>query len=124
MRIDDKKIEELIRTSHERALSEGYTIATIGIKIEDLKLFEFEDGEKDYILADNMDNAIGFYVGMVGREQAKECEVTEIIDWHNMKMKYEDENENMKESTMLEVAKNDYTNWYSNPIYIASTCEY
>lgn len=122
MKIDDKKIDELIRTSHERALNEGYVIATIGIKIEDLKLFKFEDREKNYILADNIDNAIGFYVEMVGKEQAKECKVIEIKDWHDMKMKYEDESGNMKKSTMLEAVKDSYTNCYSNPIYIASTC--
>lgn len=121
MKVDDLKIKELKRTAHERALDEGYTIATIGIEVEDLKLFTFENGEIDYIIADNLDNAIGFYIGMVGEEETKECEIIEIKDWHNLRSREEDNNELFENTTFLQSIKKQCFNGYSNPIYIAST---
>ena len=67
MKVNNSKINELKETSAERALNEGYILATEGIKVEDLKLFQFENGESDFIIADNLDNAIGCYIEMVGK---------------------------------------------------------
>lgn len=39
MKVNNSKINELKETSAERALNEGYILATEGIKVEDLKLF-------------------------------------------------------------------------------------
>lgn len=122
MKINDIKIKELKDTSIERALNESYIIATQGIKTEDLKVFEFDNGEKDFIVADNLDNAIGFYVGIVGENEVKECEITEIKDWHNIGVKEEQDEGSFKETTFLESAKEVYINGYTNPIYIASSC--
>jgi hypothetical protein len=122
MRINDIKIQELKDTAKERALSEGYILATQGIKTEDLKVFVFDNGERDFIVADNIDNAIGFYIGVVGEDQVKECEITEIKDWHNIGVREEQDDGSFKESTFLESAKEVYVNGYTNPIYIASSC--
>lgn len=122
MRINDIKIQELKDTAKERALSEGYILAIQGIKTEDLKVFVFDNGERDFIVADNIDNAIGFYIGVVGEDQVKECEITEIKDWHNIGVREEQDDGSFKESTFLESAKEVYVNGYTNPIYIASSC--
>lgn len=122
MRINDIKIQELKDTAKERALSEGYILAAQGIKTEDLKVFVFDNGERDFIVADNIDNAIGFYIGVVGEDQVKECEITEIKDWHNIGVREEQDDGSFKESTFLESAKEVYVNGYTNPIYIASSC--
>ena len=122
MKINDFKIQELKDTARERALNEGYTLATQGIKAEDLKAFKFENGEEDCIVADNLDNAVGFYIEMVGEDEAKDCEVIEIEDWHNIRLKEEQDDGSFKETTFLESVKEVCVNGYSNPIYIASTC--
>lgn len=124
MKVTDWKIQELKNTSVERALSEGYMLATQGIKVEDLKLFEFENGEKDYIIADNLDSAIGFYINMVGEEEAKLCEVTEIKKWFNLALKKEQDNGTFENTTFLKSVKEECINGYKNPIYIASTCAF
>ncbi|KGO12194.1 hypothetical protein NZ45_19145 [Clostridium botulinum] len=122
MKINDFKIQELKNTSVERALNEGYILATKGIKVEDLKVFQFENGERDYIVADNLDNAIGFYISIVGEEETKMCEVSEIKDWFNLGLREEQEDGTYKNTTFLESAKEVYINGYNNPIYIASSC--
>lgn len=122
MKINDIKVQELKDTAMERALNEGYILATQGIKTEDLKAFEFDNGEQDFIIADNINNAIGFYIGIVGEEQVKECEITEIKDWHNIGVREEQDDGSFKETTFLKSTKEVYVNGYSNPIYIASTC--
>lgn len=113
MQVTDSKIQELKNTS---------ILAAQDIKIENLKLFQFENGEKDYIIADNLDNAISFYISMVGEEETKLCEVTEIKEWFNLMLKEEQDNGTFKNSTFLDSVKETCINGYSNPFYIASTC--
>ena len=116
MRVDSIKIEELKSTAQERALNEGYIYATKGIKIEDLKIFEFknENGTVEYIIADNFNNAVGFYILAVGKDEIKDYDISEIKRWNNLHIE-DGEDTNI---LLLKYIRKCYPNGYTNPSYI------
>lgn len=125
-RITDEKIERLKTTAKERALNEAHDLAINPLKLEDLKLFAFDDDETTYVIADNMDNAIGFCILEIGEDAAKDCIVTEIDDWHQRKLcTYTDENDSSKDkhTTFLDIVKEYYSDGYLNPFIIGATYE-
>ena len=116
VRVDSIKIEELKSTANERALNEGYVYAIKGIKIEDLKIFEFknENGTAEYIIADNFNNAVGFYILAVGEDKIENYEISEIKRWNDLHI---GDGEDIN-ALRLKYISECYPNGYTNPSYI------
>ncbi len=92
--------------------------------LESLKCFEFDGGEKDYIIADCFNNAMRYYIDMMEERTLTEEEykVQELEEWKEQKMKNEEDNGTFKVITFLEAVKEAYPNEYNVPTYLASTC--
>lgn len=116
MRVDSIKIEELKSIAHQSALTEGYIYATKGIKTEDLKIFEFknDNGAVEYIIADNFNNAVGFYMLAVGEDGIKDYEVSDVERWNKTHID-DEEDDNI---LLLKYISKCYPNGYTNPSYI------
>ena len=86
------------------------------IKNEDLKIFEFknENGTVEYIIADNFNNAVGFYKLTVGEAEIKAYQVSEIKRWSNLHI----EDEEDTNALLLKYISKCYPNGYSDPSYI------
>ena len=86
------------------------------IKIEDLKIFEVknETGPVEYIIADNINNAVGFYILAVGEEKIEDYEILEIKRWNNLHIE-DGEDTNI---LLLKYISKCYPNGYTNPSYI------
>ena len=95
------------------------------VKIEDLKVFEFDCGESDWVIARSEKEATDYYATII--DDIEEYDITEIDDWHNHKIRAEEDKKQpdgtyWKTQTMLEIAKEIYVNGYTGPEIIASTC--
>ncbi|MDU4596467.1 hypothetical protein [Clostridium botulinum] len=93
-------------------------------KLESLKCFEFDSGEKDFIIADCFNSAMKYYIDMIGEEILieEEYSVKEVEEWEELKLKNEEDDGTFKEMTFLESVKDSYENGYDEPIYLATTC--
>ncbi|WP_427340931.1 hypothetical protein [Caloranaerobacter sp. DY30410] len=76
------------------------------MRAEDLKCFEFDGGEQEYIIARTKEEAIEYYKGIVG-DDIDEYEIREIKDWHNMKVRVELPSGKYEEMTFLEDVTSD-----------------
>ena len=116
MRVDSVKIKELKSTAHERVLNERHIYAAKGIKIEDLKIFEFknENGTVEYIIADNFNNAVGFYILAVGEDEIEDYEISEVKRWNNVNIEDGDDTNILR----LKYISKCYPNGYTKPSYI------
>ena len=86
------------------------------IKIEDLKIFEFknEDGTVEYIIADDFNNAVDFYILAIGEDEIEDYEISEIKRWGNLHIEDgEDTN-----TLILKYISKCYPNGYTSPSYI------
>lgn len=94
--------------------------------IEVLRVFEFESGESEWVIATTKSEAKEYYASVLGGE-IDEYEITELEDWHNVTVKNEvdelqPDGTYLKDQTMLEIAKEIYSKGYDEPTIIASTC--
>lgn len=94
------------------------------INLESLKCFEFDGGEKDYIIADCFNNAMRYYIDMMDERTLtkEEYTVKELEGWKELKMKNEEDDGTFKVITFFESVKESYPSGYNTPAYLASTC--
>lgn len=97
------------------------------MKIENLKVFEFDGGEKDWIIARNKREAIQYYTNMVGEDEMGDYEISSLNNWHQSKVRYETDEKQSDGSywgdvTMLDMAKERYANGYDEPEILVTTC--
>lgn len=96
--------------------------------IKKLKVFEFENGEKECVIAQNYDEAYNFYKGLVD-DEIEMFNITEVKDWFDIKVKCE-MNEKQEDGTcfklitMLDIAKEWYRNGYTGAEVISTTVVY
>lgn len=98
-----------------------------GVKIEELKVFEFDCGEQEWVIAKNIEEAKQYYSEFIGAEDLDGCDITELENWHEEIIREEvDEKQPdgsyWKDITMLEMAKARYINGYDEPEILATTC--
>lgn len=97
------------------------------MKIEELKVFEFDCGEREWVIARDMEEAKQYYSKIIGTEDLCGCDITELKNWHKAIVRYEvDEKQPdgsyWEDITMLDMAKGRYANGYDEPEILATTC--
>lgn len=93
-----------------------------------LKVFEFENGEKECVIAKDYQEAYDYYKESVG-EDIEFCNITQIENWFNIRLKCEtlDKQEDgtyFKFRNMAEVAQEMYQDGYTGAEIISSTVYY
>ncbi|MBO8161373.1 MAG: hypothetical protein H0Z24_07015 [Thermosipho sp. (in: Bacteria)] len=89
------------------------------MRAEDLKCFEFECGETDWVIARNKEEAVNYYKSLVGNE-IEDYEVKEIENWHDLSLRKETHC-GWKDTTFLEDVKESYNPETFEPYIIATT---
>ncbi|ENK0558948.1 hypothetical protein AB2T19_003800 [Clostridium botulinum] len=97
----------------------------MGIKY--LKVFAFENGETDWIIATNLEEAKNYYARIIGFEEIRECNITELKEWNSEVMMLETTEKQcdgtyFKMDNMLNVAIEMYGSGYNGATVIATTC--
>ena len=98
------------------------------VDISKLKVFKFENGEEECIIAKDYKEAYNYYKDMIG-EEIEECNITEIKDWFEIKVKCEamekqEDGTYFKMETMAEMANEFYSNSYTGAELISTTVVY
>lgn len=94
--------------------------------IKGLKVFKFENGEEECVIAKNYEEAYNYYKGMVGEEKMGGYEIEEVKDWYDIKVGCEMENKQedgtyIKLVSMLEIAEEWYGSGGYTGAYLIST---
>jgi hypothetical protein len=110
----------------EQAIQSGILDAKDCPKIESLKVFEFDNGETDCVIAEDELSARDWYLRNIA-DDLEEYTITEIKDWHK-EIVYLEEKELQADGnyrdcqTMLEVAREIYKKGYTEPTIISTSC--
>lgn len=96
------------------------------VDISKLKVFKFESGETEHVIAKDYQEAYKYYSDMM-EEDLEDYYITEVIDWYYEKVRCEmnEEQEDgtyWKMRTMAEIAEDLYWNGYDSPEVICTTC--
>ncbi|NHI49119.1 hypothetical protein FDE94_14985 [Clostridium botulinum] len=97
------------------------------VSVKDLKVFAFENGETDWIIARNLEEAKNYYARIIGFEEMAECNITELKEWNSEVMMLETMEKQydgtyFKIDNMLNVAIEMYGSGYNGATVIATTC--
>ena len=115
-------IEEISKKAY------GKTLCSKCMEIRELKLFAFENGETDWVIAKDLEEAKEYYAtDVVGFEEIEEFTVSEVSNWHDIEMDVETDKQQgkgtyLKKEKALNVAKEMYGSGYNGATVFASTC--
>jgi hypothetical protein len=93
-----------------------------------LKVFKFENGEEECVIAQDYQEAYAYYKDIVD-EDIEDFNITQIKDWFNIKVKCEvhekqEDGTYFKMRTMADIANEIYRNKYTGPEIISTTVVY
>lgn len=94
-----------------------------------LKVFEFENGEKECVIAKDYQEAYDFYKNYLDDEELEDFKITEVKDWLNIQLRCEVTEKQadgtyIKLRTMKEIAEEWYNNGYTGADVISTTVIY
>lgn len=96
------------------------------LDVSELKVFEFESGETECVIARNYEEACNFYKNYIDEDSLDWSTITEIKDWKNKIVRCEtDEKQEdgtyWENKTMEELAREFYQNGYTGATIISTT---
>lgn len=98
----------------------------MNINITELKVFQFESGAKECVIARSYDEAYNYYKEMIGEEYIKEFNIEELENWYDNKVwceekEIQEDGTYLKARTMVDIAKELYMSGYTGAEIVSST---